>query len=343
MHCPRLRHFVRLDASGKIGKCGHMTRAKTFNTIDDMQNSEWLHQVEEKMQQGKWPEECVRCEMTEKTSGTSIRLDMIERDRILKAVKKDYIIVGGVLDNICNSACQSCNATLSTKIGSLESRDYIKINNFDNFFSIPQERIVELDINGGEPTASPNYKKLLKRLPKSVKIVRLNTNVSRLIPEIVEILQQGTRVIVTMSFDGVGSIHNYVRWPILWNDYIKNVKSYLDLRQKYCNLRLNMWTTVSCFNVGNLEEIIDFAKRNDLDHSYGFCLRPSVLDIRYKNKLTDEAKERLGDSNDKLLQAISKKCSIMRSNSEELKNFIKAQDTLRNIRFEDYFNLDPNL
>ena len=343
MQCPRLRHFVRLDASGKIGKCGHMTKAKTFDSVAEMQQSDWLRKIEKTMKEGKWPAECVRCEMTEDTSGTSIRLDMIERDRMLKAIKKDYLIVGGVLDNICNSACQSCNETLSTKIGSLKSRDYQKINNFDNFFSIPQQRIIELDINGGEPTASPNYKKLLRNLPQSVKIVRLNTNVSRLVPEVVELLEKGTRVIVTMSFDGVGSIHNYVRWPILWNDYRENVIKYLELRKKFSNLRLNMWTTVSSLNVGNMEQIINFAHNNKIDHSYGFCLRPSELDIRYQNKLTIDAKTKLNSSKNKLLQAISKKCAVTEVNSYQIKEFIRQQDKIRNINFEDYFNFDRNL
>ena len=162
MQCPRLDHFVRLNHTGKIGKCGHMTLAPEFDSFEDMQDSVWLEKIKKQMGENVWPKECVRCAMTEDTSNTSIRLDMIERDRILKSIEKDYLIVGGVLDNICNSACQSCNAELSTKIGSLENKNYKKINNYDKFFSLPRDRIVEVDVNGGEPTASPNYKRLLK-------------------------------------------------------------------------------------------------------------------------------------------------------------------------------------
>ena len=39
-----------------------------------------------------------------------------------------------------------------------------------------RNRIVELDVNGGEPTASKNYKKLLSNLPSNIRIVRINTN-----------------------------------------------------------------------------------------------------------------------------------------------------------------------
>lgn len=344
MQCPRLDHFVRLNHTGKIGKCGHMTQAPEFDSLEDMQVSTWLKEVKKQMENNNWPKECVRCQMTEETSNSSIRLDMIERDRILNSIQKDYLIVGGVLDNICNSACQSCNADLSTKIGSLSNKNYKKINNYDTFFSLPQSRIVEVDVNGGEPTASPNYKRLLKKLPTSTKIVRINTNGSRVISEIEELLKKEIRVIITLSFDGIGDVHNYTRWPILWKDYKKSVAKYIELRKQYTNLRLNFWTTVSCLNVGDLKNIMDYSKEVNIDHAYGFCIRPSILDIRYINRLTIEAKEKLLSANNNLLSSIGNKCgSLNIDNSIELKNFINSQDALRKISFKDYFNFDLNL
>jgi len=339
MHCPRLDHFARINHNGKIGKCGHMTGAKEFDSFDEMQNSSWLKNIKQKMQDQQWPAECVRCRMTEESTNTSIRLDMIERDRILSAIKKDYLIVGGVLDNICNSACQTCHSGLSTKIGSLSSKDYEKVNNYETFFTFPQDRICEVDVNGGEPTASPNYKKLLKNLPKSVKIVRINTNGSKVIAELEELLSQGIRVIVTLSFDGVGNVHDYVRWPVLWENFNSNVKKYITLRETYSNLRLNFWTTVSSLNVGDLKNIIDYATQQQIDHAYGFCIRPDVLDIRHENKLTVAAKESLSKIDNELLNSIANKCgSFKKNNDTELKKFISSQDALRNIDYKIYFN-----
>jgi sulfatase maturation enzyme AslB (radical SAM superfamily) len=339
MHCPRLDHFVRLNHTGKIGKCGHMTGAKEFNSFDEMQNSSWLKGIKEKMQEQQWPAECMRCRMTEESTNTSIRLDTIERDRILSAIKKDYLIVGGVLDNICNSACQTCHSGLSTKIGSLSSKDYEKVNNYETFFTFPQDRICEVDVNGGEPTASPNYKKLLKNLPESVKIIRINTNGSKVVTELEELLSKNIRVIVTLSFDGVGNVHDYVRWPVLWKNFDSNVKKYIALRETYANLRLNFWTTVSSLNVGDLKNIVDYAAQQKIDHAYGFCIRPDVLDIRHENKLTVSAKQSLSNTDNKLLNSIANKCgSFKKNNDTELKKFISSQDALRNINYKTYFN-----
>jgi sulfatase maturation enzyme AslB (radical SAM superfamily) len=321
-----------------------MTQAPEFDSFEDMQNSVWLKKIKNQMDNNSWPAECVRCAMTEDTSNTSIRLDMIERDKILRPIKKDYLVVGGVLDNVCNSACQSCNAGLSTKIGSLSSGDYKKINNYNKFFSLPQNRIVEVDVSGGEPTASPNYKKLLKNLPTSTKVIRINTNGSRVIPEIEQLLQKEICVIITLSFDGTENVHDYARWPILWQDYKKNVDKYIELRRQYKMLRLNFWTTVSCLNVGDFENIINYAKKVEIDHAYGFCIQPKQLDIRYINKFTVEAKKNLLETGNTLLSAIANKCgSLNIDNSTELKNFINSQDALRKINFKDYFNFDLNL
>jgi sulfatase maturation enzyme AslB (radical SAM superfamily) len=316
-----------------------MTGAKEFNSFDEMQNSSWLKGIKEKMQEQQWPAECMRCRMTEESTNTSIRLDTIERDRILSAIKKDYLIVGGVLDNICNSACQTCHSGLSTKIGSLSSKDYEKVNNYETFFTFPQDRICEVDVNGGEPTASPNYKKLLKNLPESVKIIRINTNGSKVIAELEELLSKNIRVIVTLSFDGVGNVHDYVRWPVLWKNFDSNVKKYIALRETYANLRLNFWTTVSSLNVGDLKNIVDYAAQQKIDHAYGFCIRPDVLDIRHENKLTVAAKQSLSNTDNKLLNSIANKCgSFKKNNDTELKKFISSQDALRNINYKTYFN-----
>ena len=176
MYCPRLDHFIRLNQDGTIGKCGHMTGALGFKTAKELEKSKWLKQIKDTMQKDIWPKECLRCQRSEEIGQDSIRIKSIDRHKLLKPLKDDYLVVGGVLDNICNSACQSCNSELSTKIGSLESKKYTKLNNTDKFWNLPQSRILEVDVNGGEPTASKNYKNILANLPENTKIVRLERN-----------------------------------------------------------------------------------------------------------------------------------------------------------------------
>jgi len=327
MFCPRLDHFVRLNSDGTVGKCGHMINPKGFNSYEEMEHSEWLTGIKNTMSEDKWPDECKRCEQSEHVKNESIRTNSIERHKMLHPVRKDYLIVGGVLDNICNSACQSCNANLSTKIGSLEHKNYPRVDNLEVFKKLPQHRIIELDVNGGEPTASKNYKSVLKSLSGSVKIVRMNTNASRMISEIEDVLKKNIMVIITMSLDGTGRVHDYTRWPIGWDNYTKTVDSYLELQKQYKLLQLDFWTTVSCFNVKTLPDIINFAKNKGIPHDWAFLHQPSVLNVRYKNQFTLKAK---GISPNEIAVDVD--------NTKQLEEFISTQDKLRGIDIKDYLN-----
>ena len=336
MHCPRLRHFVRLNQNGSVGKCGHMVNAMGFDTFEELDESQWLQNIQDTMAKDKWPAECVRCEQTENITGESIRTKSIERHNILQPLKKNYLVVGGVLDNVCNSACQTCNAGLSTKIGSLENKNYIKVDNINNFWDLPQDRILEVDVNGGEPTASRNYKKLLGNLPPKTKIVRMNTNGSRLIKELEDILKNKIMVIVTLSLDGVQKTHDYVRWPIKWSNYTKSVMKYKNLQKQYPLLKLNTWTTVSSLNVADLPNILDFTTRHNLDHDWAFLDRPNVFNVKYKNRFTKKAKVILQSSSYPQCRKIADSVAVTDDNDVDIMRYIQHQDNLRKINHTDY-------
>lgn len=331
LYCPRLEHFVRFNANGTIGKCGHMMDSPSFSSWTDMEDSTWLKSIKTQMNTGHWPLECRRCQQTEESiTPHSIRLNSIERDKLLSVINKDYLILGGVLDNICNSACQTCSSTLSTKIGSLYSSNYKKVDNNHLFEQIPQDRIVELDLNGGEPTASPAYQSILNNLPAHVKILRVNTNGSRVLPNIESILDRKIQVIITLSLDGVGALHDYVRWPIKWKKYTQTVENYIKLQAQYKNLKLEAWTTISALNVHGFDQIEQYAKDNHLKHSWAFLSSPAALDPTFTNQLTLRSKQTLENCN------IANKIAIKENNQTELDRYIKEQDTLRQINIKDY-------
>lgn len=331
LHCPRLEHFVRFNANGTVGKCGHMIRAPGFESWKQMQDSEWLQIVKSQMHVGQWPMECQRCQTTENSEHPhSIRLASIDRDRILSKVRSDYIILGGVLDNICNSACQSCNSSLSTKIGALETKDYFRLDNSVLFNSIPQDKIVELDLNGGEPTASPKYQQILENLPENVKVIRVNTNGGRLLPNIKNILERKIQVIITLSLDGVGKVHDYVRWPIKWKKYTETVEQYIQLRNEYKNLKLEAWTTVHALNVENFDQIQQYTNTHNIDHSWALLVLPDPLNPVYSNKFTTSAAETINNNE------LKNKIAVGKNNQQKLDNYIQQQDQLRNISIKDY-------
>jgi MoaA/NifB/PqqE/SkfB family radical SAM enzyme len=276
MSCPRYKHFVRINSNGTFGLCGHMINGPKCNTITEV----W--QQAEIIESQSKPAECIRCWESEERGEPSIRQAAIERDKILSRIKNDYLIVGGTLDSYCNSACITCNANLSTKIAKLEGSVYV-MDNYSKFQELPQDRIVELDINGGEPTYSKNYKHLLDNLPPNVKVVRINTNGSKYFEKVEELLQRKIKVIVTLSLDGTGNVHDFIRWPIKWVDYTKTVEKYIELRTKYKNLSLDFWTTLNRLNEADLENIKVYAQECNIPHQYGLLKHPSALAINNNN------------------------------------------------------------
>ena len=280
MHCPRLNHFVRFNHNGTVSRCGHMINAPQFNNLIEMENSAWLADIRNTMELGQWPSECVRCQETEPNS---IRQYAIHLDSITQC-DTSYLQVGGVLDNLCNAACQSCNENHSTRIGNLTGRSFPIVNNSTQYWSLPQDRIVHLDINGGEPSYSKNYKRILNNLPPNLQTLRLNTNCSTVLTELVDIAHRGIEVTVTVSCDGIGAVHDFVRWPITWQEFYKNLMIY-----KTMPVKLNLWTTVSVLNIDDLPNIVAFASEHDIEHSYAYLKEPAELDINNKDKATVDA------------------------------------------------------
>lgn len=280
MHCPRLTHFVRLNPNGTVSRCGHMVDPPQFASLEAMERSQWLTDTQFLMQNNNWPKECARCKETEEQNGTSIRLNAAKFDQLQRQF--DYLTVGGVLDNVCNSACLTCDENHSTLIGGLKSKTYTIVDNSTAFWNLPLDRVIHLDISGGEPSHSKNYKHILANLPENIKSVRLNTNCSTVLEELWGLCQRGVQVTVTVSLDGIGPVHDFVRWPVKWDKFYANLQRYMTMPVK-----LNTWTTVSALNVDDLPNILEFVKEHKLDHSYAYLKEPSELAV--ENKDTPES------------------------------------------------------
>jgi molybdenum cofactor biosynthesis enzyme MoaA len=295
-----------------------------FETLQQMDSSEWLANTRVSMSQESWPSECIRCKESEDVGHKSVRQHSLDRHAQLLDARSDYLVLGGVLDNVCNSACQTCNEKLSTKIGSLRSKDYVKINNSALIDTLPVERIVQMDINGGEPSASPNYLKLLENLPPNVKHLRINTNGSRLITVLPDLISRGIKVTVTVSLDGIGRGYDYVRWPIKWSDVEQNIQTYQTMGLH----ELNTWTTVSALNIGDLKNIFSYVQQHNLKNSWALLETPEVLSVKHSNHLS-----RTADVPDELKHIVAQG----QDNTVELQLWTAEQDHARGIKRWDYY------
>ena len=272
MYCPRFDHFVRFNSDGTVSRCGHMVSAPRYESLEQMNASAWLANTKELFKSGQWPAECVRCQEVEADGPSSIRIHALALDE--SEFNSDYLQVGGVLDNVCNAACQTCRPQCSTRIGALTGTAFPRVDNSESYWALPQDLIRHLDINGGEPSYSKNYKRILANLPPNLRTLRLNTNCNIVLEELTAIANRGIEVTVTVSCDGIGPVHEFMRWPIPWETFYLNLMQY-----KTMPVKLNLWTTVSVLNQDDLPNIQTFAQEHNIDHGYAYLKTPWELSI----------------------------------------------------------------
>jgi hypothetical protein len=104
-----------------------MVNPPEFDSLEKMNHSQWQQSIADLFVKEQFPTECIRCQQVEQEGNDSIRAYATILDQ--SETQRNYLQVGGVLDNLCNAACQTCGPECSTKIGSLENRVFPIVNN----------------------------------------------------------------------------------------------------------------------------------------------------------------------------------------------------------------------
>ena len=347
MYCSMFDHYMVVDHEGKFKVCTEIGEKSSFDHVqfdsyDAMSTSDWLKSVKAQMERDEWPDECRPCREKEEQGIKSLRLLHNASHEEHYAIRPDYLKVEIVTDNICNGGCQFCHAGASSKIGSLTRRDYPKVNNMQKFYDLPQDRITEVDIIGGEPSYSPNTKELLTRLPPNVIQMRFTTNGSRVMTEIIPFLEKGIKVRMSISFDGIGNVYDYVRWPVKYKTVRDNMLQYVEMSKIYPGLVISPSTTLCSLNVNDADNIFSTLDEIGIQSTRNhFCLVswPAPLDPRFTNRATVAAKEKYKDSTNPKLKAIANMIATKENNQEAFDKFVSEQDALRKISITDYITI----
>ena len=346
MYCPRLDHFAKLHPPNQIGSdkvvagCCIMTGPPSFKNYDEMMGSQWLKNIRDTFAKDKFPQECIRCREFEEINLGSDRIHYLtEHQRTVDQLGPNYLTVSLMLDNICNTACQFCIPEVSTKIASLVSNNYSIRDASAYYDELPLERITQFDFEGGEPSNSKNVKRILKNLPPNIKSIRINTNCTSFMDELIPLAEDGISILITISTDGVGKVQEYMRWPTKWDNFVNTLHQYKEFARAYSDtVNINLHTTLAALNVYDLDNIINFANEQELAHSITQLAGPIALRISDINSFTTKAKEKFSRSNDEYLMNLSKGIAVGYNNQVLIDNFIKRQDSLRKINVTDYID-----
>ena len=162
----------------------------------------------------------------------------------------------------CNSRCKTCNVWLLPN-------DDLKLEEWDLVFQSLGSAPYWFTFSGGEPTWRVDLPEMVESAYRRCKpgIINIPTNgiLDRVIPgRIEQILQVAPKseVIINLSLDGVGEVHDEVRGvPNNWRRAMSTYRQLKDLQGTYKNLTLGIHTVISNFNIATFPELCDFVQK----------------------------------------------------------------------------------
>lgn len=325
--CSRLEHTIRIDTDGSVYCCCVMRDQPKFDSIEAMKSSDWYADIIELQSQGIWPKECFQCRDQEDHGQPSFRTASNHKHKIFKRIDPEYRILDVSTDNVCNAACQTCDSGSSSYYAKVMGHKKLIVNAGEK--KIDQhldDKVLQIDLAGGEPFYSKSYLKILDNLPSNVRWLRINTNGS-VYRDISNILDRGVIVELTVSLDAIGKPFEYIRWPLKWDTANENFDRWLAIRDKYpTRLKLSVNYTVSALNIAIIDEMRAWARDRNVGLAYNYLNRKDVLDIRYRNRLTERA----------INVEYDFPIAWDKDNDEQLMEWLSKNDKARNIDFREY-------
>lgn len=204
-------------------------------------------------------------------------------------VRKKYIfpthINFPITDN-CNSKCQMCNVWVDKSENELSPLEIQKI-----FSDVLFKKVQHFGISGGEPTLRKDLLEciqvILESLPglKSLSITSHGfhpTKWEKLLPEIIGLCKvRKVFFKLNISVDGIGELHEEVRRiEGGWKKVLKTIKV-----AKKNNCPLQLQCTVSKHNVFGVNEVLHFARTNNIELIFR---KATSINRLYNSNITEE-------------------------------------------------------
>lgn len=197
-------------------------------------------------------------------------------------------------NNTCNATCVTCDSSASSSWATLERKNGINppkswkmsINEFP--YELDHSRLQVAAFHGGEPFLSSTNFDLLNQILDSGNsdcFVSFVTNGSfNLTKSQEQILSKFKKVNFCFSIDGIGTVFEYMRYPLSWSKTLDNIKwaqdHNIEVSVSYTLSNINLWyhaQTTDWFNQQGINFLI-----SSVDTPFHFqptALPESIKDI----------------------------------------------------------------
>jgi MoaA/NifB/PqqE/SkfB family radical SAM enzyme len=269
-------------------------------SFDQIRSSRHMQQLRQQFLAGEQPQDCRRCWLEERSGRTSKRMHTLDRlkhmgisDSEWTEDAKPLMFLDLKLGNICNLKCRICGSWSSSTFATEEiqfiigpeakkaSYHYQMLRDgawprenevFWRELAHSAAEIRYIEFTGGEPFMIREHFDLLKELVERGLASRIeihyNTNGTQWPGEAADIWRHFKLVEIAFSIDDVGTRFEYQRSNARWAEVQENILRFYQLRDQHANIRLQVCTTVSAFNVLYLADVAAWVDQQQFDFVY---------------------------------------------------------------------------
>lgn len=258
---------------------------------------------------GEYPSACDPCIKKEALGAESPRQQAY--DDVDNLNPDGLYTIDIMVGNECNLACAMCNIYSSNLI----QKESAKHADTPNIWRAPEEwenlsmdsdaSFAQLDqlmdrhsvglvkFKGGEPLLKRNWENLKRGLDAGKYAntnVKITTNGVNLTARVLDTLSQAKHCRIIVSFDGVGPVCDFVRWPNTWEKFQKT----LDVvrNNSHDNITINSSTIINMLNICDVANIYREAKAAGFYKiHFDDDLKPEGHVLDYRNLCPDVRKD----------------------------------------------------
>lgn len=176
-----------------------------------------------------------------------------------------------VLTNVCQSRCKTCNIWKIYEDNPDMKDKEMDLDELKQVIDNVKDDVLWLNLSGGEPFLFEDIVEFAEycfETCPNLFMVNIPTNaisntlISKRLGELLAVKPDHVNLTVTISLDGVGEQHDEIRGiPGNWDRAMDLYEDLQEFEEEYDTFEAGFQTTVSQYNIHNLDEIFDFTRQ----------------------------------------------------------------------------------
>lgn len=361
--CPLPFGMISIDPKETASVCCKINQKIKINgqELPEVFQNQQILNLREKIKIGKRAPECRACWNIEDRGGTSARLHALSKYRDvcdLEWVDDPKIRAIDISNSsLCNFKCRICNSDYSSQ-WALENLKYsdsaqekLKIRESlknDSKSSLHDQlnkhglkriskNLLNLHILGGEPFMLPGLDDLMDDLIANGHAnhieLDINTNGSIWPEKIIDRLQYFKKSEILLSIDNLGPRFEIERGGS-WSDVENNIRKFSLINSE--RIKVTLAVTINIQNLLYLDELIQFAKKMDLEILWWYLEVPSLLAIDRTTQTTKKlVYQKYHDHpNDELVKIANRMLKTAPDDGIKFLDYMAQLDQRRGQRFD---------